>query len=95
MKIYNWYIIQDIHLDGSNGAYHIAQYYGREKSFECCVCNKGHNAFCFNIYYGQDAYETWSYGREHMPKIIKELGKSDKQIFDTKENIEMLLKEVK
>lgn len=91
MKKYNWYIVKDT----MDNTLMIVQYYGREEHFECCVCGKGHNAYCFNRYYDQDAYETFSYGKEHMPKIIKDLGKSDKQIFDTKENIEMYLKEMK
>ena len=91
MKIYNWYIVEDCLFNEKM----IVQYYGREEGFECLVCGKGNNAYCFNRYYDQDQYETFSYGKEHMPKIIKDLGKSDKQIFDTKENIEMFLKEVK
>lgn len=86
MKQYNWYIIQDC-LDGK---LHIAQYYGREKGFECCVCNKGTNAYCFNIYYNEDGYETWGYGKEHLPKIIKDLGTSDRTIID--ENVDNYLK---
>jgi len=89
MKLYDWYIIKDC-LDNEE---HIAQYYGREEGFECCVCNKGNKAYCFNTYYDYDAYQTWSYGKEHMPQIIKSLGSSKEQILDTKENIERLMGE--
>lgn len=85
MKKYEWYIIKDS-LDNKM---HIAQYYGREEDFECCVCEKGHNAFAFNIYYNEDEYQTWCYGKEHMPKIIKELGKSETTIID--KNVESYL----
>ena len=90
MKKYNWYIIQDC-LDNEK---HIAQYYGREQGFECMVCEHGNNAYCFNIYYGEDQYQTWCYGKEHMPQIIKVIGASDKQIIDDEENINKYMKEV-
>lgn len=83
MKLYNWYIIKDC-WDNKE---HIAQYYGREKGFECCVCNKGNNAYCFNIYYTEYGYETWGFGKEHLPKIIKDLGASEDVIIDSEENI--------
>lgn len=83
LKKYNWYVIKDC-LDNKE---HIAQYYGREEGYECCVCNHGNNAYCFNIYYGEDQYETWAYGKEHLPQIIKELGESEKQIIDKEENL--------
>ena len=85
MKKYEWYVIKDC-LDNKM---HIAQYYGREEGFECCVCNHGNNAYCFNVYYDEDGYETWSYGKEHFPEIIKKLGKSEKTIID--ENVEQYL----
>lgn len=52
-----------------------AKYIGRQKGFGCCVCGKGCYAHCFNIYYGDGEmdYETWGYGSEHLPEIIKEL----------------------
>jgi len=87
MKKYNWYIIQDS-LDNK---LHVAQYYGREEGFSCMVCGHGNNAYCFNIYYGIDQYQTWCYGKEHMPRIVKELGESKEQIMD--ENIERYLGE--
>ena len=85
MKKYNWYIIKD----GLDNKMHIAQYMGREKGYECCVCNKGSNAHGFNIFYDEDGWETWCYGNEHMPEIIKDLGKSEDTIID--ENIEKYL----
>ena len=88
MKKYNWYIIQDC-LDNKA---HIAQYYGREQGFECMICEHGRNAYCFNIYYDEDQYQTWNYGKEHMPKIIKNLGASDEQIIDDEKNLERYLR---
>ena len=82
MKKYNWYIIKDENLDGLEGRMYIVQYIGREDHFECMVCNKGNKAYCFNRYYDVDQYETWSYGKEHLPKIIKDLGQSKEEIID-------------
>ena len=56
------------------GEEHVGQYIGREDGFECCVCGKGHRAYAFNIWYSEDGYETWAYGKEHMPKILEDLG---------------------
>jgi hypothetical protein len=91
MKKYNWYIIKETNF-GENKLY-IAQYYGREEGFECMVCNHGHNAYCFNVYYDYDMYQTWCYGKEHMPEIVKDLGSSREQIIDNEENLEKYLKE--
>lgn len=85
MKKYEWYVIKDC-LDNEM---HIAQYLGRTQEFECCVCGKGHNAFGFNVYYDEDGYETWCYGKEHLPQIIKKLGKSETTILD--EDVEKYL----
>lgn len=57
-----------------------AQYVGREKNFECMVCGKGCNCYCFNVFntleeLNNDIYETFSFGKEHLPKLeeIKEV----------------------
>jgi hypothetical protein len=75
MKSGNWYRIND------RGDQYIGQYMGREKGFECCVCGKGCNAHCFNIWYDKDGgYETWGFGNDHMPEIIEDLGQSEEVI---------------
>lgn len=89
MKKYNWYIIREKNF-GDNNLY-IVQYYGREKGFECMVCEHGNNAFGFNRYYDYDQYESWFYGKEHMPEIVKDLGSSEEQIIDNKENLKKYL----
>lgn len=72
LKPGHWYRFDD------RGSTHIGQYYGREPGFECCVCGKGSNAYAFNIWYDPEGgYETWGYGREHMPKIIEDLGEAE------------------
>lgn len=54
-----------------------ADYIGRQKGFECCVCGKGCNAYTFNIIhannvddvenaYAHDDYETWGFGSDHL-----------------------------
>ena len=53
---------------------YIGQYVGRQKGFECCVCGKGFNAYTFNIWNSETDYETWGYGKEHLPKILEDLG---------------------
>lgn len=74
----NWYRF----IDECNKE-HTGQYMGRVKGFECCVCNKGCYAHCFNIWYDEDGgYETWGYGNEHLPKMIENLGKSEEIILD-------------
>ena len=50
------------------------QFMGREKNFECLVCGKGCNAYCFNVFntkeeLEQNIYETFSFGKEHLPKL--------------------------
>ena len=52
----------------------ITQYMGREEHFECLVCGKGCNAYCFNAFdtieeYNQGMYETLSFGKEHLPEL--------------------------
>ena len=78
LKKYGYYLIQDAYC--KEPVY--AQYMGQEKGFECCVCCKGNNAHCFNVFsnlgeYDNCSYETWGYGREHMPKILKELTREE------------------
>ena len=68
MKAGNWYRFND------RGSVYIGQYMGREEGFECCVCNKGCIAHCFNIWYNNDDYETWGFGNNHLPQIIEDLG---------------------
>lgn len=67
----HWYRFND------RGTECIGQYMGREEGFGCCVCDKGNNAHCFNIWYCKDDYETWGFGNEHLPKLIEDLGSSD------------------
>ena len=70
----NWYRFRE-----QDGAEHIGQYYGREAGFECCVCGKGHNAYAFNIWHHADGdYETWAYGKEHLPTILEKVGHKSK-----------------
>lgn len=69
MKLGNWYMLKDAY-----GEEFIAEYAGRQKGFECCVCGKGQNAHCFNVYHGNGQYETWAYGNEHMPEVIIDMG---------------------
>lgn len=64
------------------GEIHVGYYYGRQKGFECCVCGRGGNAFTFNIWNSPTDYETWGYGKEHMPEILEDLGEHDFPIVD-------------
>ena len=66
------------------GSMFISQFMGREEGYSCCVCGKGKNTYCFNVFntlveYKKDMYETFSFGKEHLPKLIeiteKELNK--------------------
>lgn len=68
-KLNHWYKFLDF-----DGNYYIGQYIGRQKGFECCKCGKGCNAYTFNIWYDARSYETWGYGKEHLPKMIQDLG---------------------
>lgn len=76
MKKYNYYRFE------YRGVNFITQYMGREEHFECMVCCKGNNAYCFNAFdtieeYKQGKYETLSFGKEHLPELeeinIKEI----------------------
>ena len=78
LKKDHWYKFKD-----ELGNTSIGQFVGRQEGFECCVCQKGNNAYCFNIWYDENGgYETWGYGREHLPEIIEDLGKRDEVILD-------------
>lgn len=70
MKKYNYYKFT------YRGYEVIGQYMGREKHFACMVCDKGNNAYCFNVFdtleeYKQNIYETYSFGKEHLPELIE------------------------
>ena len=74
----NWYRFRE-----ADGSEHVGQYYGREYGFECCVCGKGHNAFAFNIWHDKAGdYETWAFGKEHLPEILEKVGGMDDVIID-------------
>lgn len=74
----NWYRFAE-----QDGTTHIGQYYGREAGCECCVCGKGGNAYAFNIWYDKDGgYETWAYGKEHLPTILEQVGGMNDIILD-------------
>lgn len=66
----------------------IAIYMGCEKGYPCMICGKGNNAKGFNVYQGDSenptkaevedyisnkGYETFFYGNEHLPTLIKEI----------------------
>lgn len=75
----HWYKFND------RGNIYIGQYMGNSQDFPCCVCDKGHKAHTFNIWYKTprcENYETWGFGREHMPEILEDLGERDELIFD-------------
>ena len=87
MKVLNWYLVEDQRLGKM-----LVQYYGREEGFECDICGHGNNAYCFNRYYDDNGgYETFCYGKEHLPRILKDLG-GNNFIVDNEENIEKYLK---
>lgn len=71
LKIGHFYKFND------RGHVAIGQYTGTEGGFECIVCRKGNKAKCFNLWYDQNGYETWSYGNEHMPEILEDLGEPE------------------
>lgn len=68
----------------------IGIYIGREEGFQCMICGKGENAYCFNVFQGDDTnhnptrkevedyidsigYETFAFGKEHLPKVLEEI----------------------
>ena len=72
----HWYKFND------RGDIHIGYYLGRQGGFECCVCGKGNKAYTFNIWYCNYDYETWGFGKEHLPEIIEDLGEQAGIIID-------------
>lgn len=75
------YFPKGVHKYVIDGETVYAEYMGRQKGFECCVCGKGCNAFTFNVLhgttyneavknYGNDDYETWGFGREHIEDSV-------------------------
>lgn len=78
----HWYKFND------RGEIHVGYYLGRSNGFGCCVCGKGTNAYIFNVWYAKEDfsimnYETWGYGKEHLPEIIEDLGLRSGVIVDT------------
>lgn len=69
LEINYWYRF----MEPDNNIY-VGQYVGRQKGFECCVCGKGSNTYTFNIWNSETDYETWGYGKEHLPEILEDLG---------------------
>lgn len=63
----------EVYLIKVDGIEYKAIYEGRQEDFECMICGKGHNARTFNIWHNEDSYETFSFGDNHMPEIIKVL----------------------
>ena len=52
------------------------QYAGKEEGYSCQVCGCGHNAYCFNIFdtledLRNNYYETFSFGKEHLPELVE------------------------
>lgn len=72
----HWYKFND------RGEEHIGYFMGRQPGFECIVCGKGSNAYTFNIWNSETDYETWGYGKEHLPEIIEDLGEQAGIIVD-------------
>lgn len=81
-KLGNCYRLRDAH-----GTEYTGVYMGRQEGWDCCICYRGNNAYTFNVYgYKDDSletvkynmqegiYETWGYGKEHLPEIIKDYG---------------------
>ena len=66
-----WYRFND------RGSIYTGQYTGTDQGFECCVCGKGCKAHTFNIWHSSTDYETWGFGKNHLPVIIEDLGEQD------------------
>ena len=71
-----------IHKYRIDGMVVFAEYMGRQKGFECCVCGKGCNAHTFNVYHADTEadldraidhmdYETWGYGPTHIDEAVQ------------------------
>ena len=65
-----------------DGTRHVGQYTGNDQGFECCVCGKGCKAHTFNIWHNENGWETWGFGRDHLPTIIEDLGEQENIIID-------------
>jgi hypothetical protein len=72
--------LDGVHKYIINGETEYAEYMGRQKGFECCVCRKGCNAYTFNILHGKTAeeairnyengdYETVGFGEDHLNHV--------------------------
>lgn len=72
----HWYKFND------RGSEHIGQYTGTDQGFPCCVCDKGCKAHTFNIWYNEYGWETWGFGRNHLPQIIEDLGEQEEVVID-------------
>ena len=72
----HWYKFND------RGESYVGHFTGRQRGFECMVCGKGCNAYTFNIWYNQRDYETFSYGPNHIPEIIEDLGENNDLILN-------------
>lgn len=74
--------------DKTFGGRFVGIYMGREDGYPCMVCGKGGHAYGFNVYQGDaesptkqevedyissKGYETFFYGKEHMPEVIREV----------------------
>ena len=76
MREGHWYKFND------RGEVHVGYYVGNDCGFPCCVCDKGKKAHVFNIWHDLIGYESWGYGREHMPEILEDLGEVPGVIID-------------
>ena len=72
--------LDGVHKYIINGDEEYAEYMGRQKGFECCVCGNGCNAYTFNILHGKTAteaienykkgdYETFGFGENHLDHV--------------------------
>ena len=77
LTLNHWYKFKE-----QDGGEHVGQYTGNDQGFECCVCGKGCKAHTFNIWHSAVDWETWGYGRDHMPEILEDLGERDEAIVD-------------
>lgn len=70
-----------IHKYEIDGEKVYAEYIGRQKGFECCICGKGCNAYTFNIFHADNLediqtainhmdYETWGFGANHIDEAV-------------------------
>ena len=69
-------IVGHFYKFNDRGEIHVGQYAGKDQGFECVVCGLGHKAATFNLWYDNSGgYETWGFGKSHMPEILEDLGK--------------------